>query len=204
MMQKKGRISSWNDAKEFGFITPIGGSKQIFVHIKSFSNRNGRPALNQVVSYTVSHDKNGRTCAENVSIPSNNSNNLNTNVKQSNSSSFFSIILALMFLGIIFLLGTTGKIPTKFILLYFGVSIVTFVIYAVDKSAAINGRWRTPEKTLHFLSIFGGWPGALVAQSTLSHKSKKQSFRSIFFATVAINLAGLAWLIISKTTISPY
>jgi hypothetical protein len=40
----------------------------------------------------------------------------------------------------------------------------------------------------------GGWPGALVAQETLRHKSKKASFRIVFWATVLINCAGLAWL----------
>ncbi len=199
MMQKKGRISSWNDAKGFGFITPIGGSKQIFVHIKAFSSRKTRPKLDQVVSYTVSSDKHGRTCAENVSMPDNISN---MKVKTSNSNSgFLSIILALVFLGVIFFMGTTGKIPMKLVPLYLGVSVVAFIIYAVDKAAAINERWRTSEQVLHLLSVFGGWPGALIAQSVLHHKSKKQSFRSMFFVTVVINLAGLVWLIMSKTSI---
>lgn len=32
---------------------------------------------------------------------------------------------------------------------------------------------RTQESTLHGLSLLGGWPGALIAQQVLRHKSKK-------------------------------
>lgn len=48
--------------------------------------------------------------------------------------------------------------------LYIGLSTLTFHLYAVDKLAAKQGRRRTPEKTLHLLSLAGGWPGALLAQ----------------------------------------
>jgi uncharacterized membrane protein YsdA (DUF1294 family) len=78
--------------------------------------------------------------------------------------------------------------------LYIGLSIVTFHIYAVDKTAAKNKRWRTPENTLHLLSLAGGWPGALLAQQLMRHKSAKSSFVEIFWITVAVNMAGfVAW-----------
>ena len=198
-MQQKGRITSWKDDKGFGFITPIGSTKQIFVHIKSFTDRNGRPKLNQVVSYTVSKDKYGRPCAENVSIPKTKPS-INTNVKKTEGSSFLSIIFVLMFSVVIFLLVVTRKIPMGMASLYLGASIVTFIIYAIDKLAAKNESRRISENSLHLLSLIGGWPGALVAQYTLRHKSKKQSFRSMFFATVVCNLSILVWLIVSKST----
>ena len=199
-MQQKGRITTWKDDKGFGFITPIGSSKQIFVHVKSFKNRNDRPKLNQVVNYVISKDKHGRPCAENVSMPGTEPK-INTNVKKAEGSSFLSIIFVLMFAIVIFILVATRKIPIGIATLYFGASLVTFIIYAMDKSAAKNESRRTPESSLHFLSLIGGWPGALVAQYTLRHKSKKQSFRSVFFITVVMNLGILAWLIISKSTI---
>jgi len=67
-------------------------------------------------------------------------------------------------------------------------------VYAVDKSAAKKGIWRTQESTLHLLSLTGGWPGALVAQQKLRHKSKKESFRLVFWATVVLNLGAFVWL----------
>ena len=53
------------------------------------------------------------------------------------------------------------------------VSLVTFIAYAIDKSAAQANRWRTRESTLHLLAMLGGWPGALLAQHALRHKSRK-------------------------------
>lgn len=67
-------------------------------------------------------------------------------------------------------------------------SIITFIVYAVDKSAAKNGRWRVKERTLHLLSLVGGWPGAILAQKIFRHKTHKQPFRFIFFTMVLLNL----------------
>nr|WP_295768290.1 DUF1294 domain-containing protein [Rhodoferax sp.] len=69
-------------------------------------------------------------------------------------------------------------------------SLITFVAYAMDKSAAKRGNWRTPESTLHLLALAGGWPGALCAQKLLRHKSTKPAFRSVFWATVVVNVLG--------------
>jgi uncharacterized membrane protein YsdA (DUF1294 family) len=59
---------------------------------------------------------------------------------------------------------------------------------------SIQPGWRTRESRLHLLALFGGWPGPMVAQSVLRHKSRKQSFRVVFWVTVALNCASLAWL----------
>lgn len=76
---------------------------------------------------------------------------------------------------------------------------VTFAAYAMDRSAARQGAWRTPEKTLHMLSLIGGWPGALLAQQWLRHKSSKAEFRSVFWVTVALNLAAFTFLASPQT-----
>jgi uncharacterized membrane protein YsdA (DUF1294 family) len=71
---------------------------------------------------------------------------------------------------------------------------VTFMAYALDKSAAQRGTWRTKETTLHLLALVGGWPGALLAQQLLRHKSSKTQFRHVFWATVLINVAGFVMI----------
>ena len=77
---------------------------------------------------------------------------------------------------------------------YAGASVLTFLTYAFDKSAARRGAWRTPESTLHLLDLAGGWPGALLAQQLLRHKSSKQSFVAVFWLTVMANItAFVAW-----------
>ncbi|MDB5932722.1 MAG: cold-shock protein [Massilia sp.] len=78
--------------------------------------------------------------------------------------------------------------------LYLAASAACFIAYAVDKAAARAGRRRTPERTLLLLGLAGGWPGAVLAQQWLRHKSSKPSFRSKFHATVALNAGLLAWL----------
>ena len=86
------------------------------------------------------------------------------------------------------------KLPLWVAGLYAGLSAITFVAYALDKSAATSGAWRTPENTLHMLAIAGGWPGALLAQQFLRHKSTKQPFRQVFWATVLLNVGALVFL----------
>ena len=77
---------------------------------------------------------------------------------------------------------------------YVLLSMFTFVVYAVDKSSARNRTRRISESTLHLLSLTGGWPGALVAQQVLRHKTRKQSFRFVFWITVILNCCVFVWL----------
>ncbi|AVR96536.1 DUF1294 domain-containing protein [Pseudoduganella armeniaca] len=67
-------------------------------------------------------------------------------------------------------------------------NLLTYVVYARDKAAARAGRRRTPENTLLLLGLLGGWPGALVAQRRLRHKTAKTSFQLRFWLTVIVNL----------------
>ena len=67
-------------------------------------------------------------------------------------------------------------------------SIASFIVYAVDKNAARRNARRVPERTLHLLALFGGWPGALLAQHILRHKSVKLPFRRVFWGTVCGNI----------------
>lgn len=83
--------------------------------------------------------------------------------------------------------------PLIFLTLCGVLSLVTFIAYALDKAAARKGSWRTPESTLHLLSLLGGWPGALVAQRKLRHKTRKPSFRLVFWLTVLLNCGILLW-----------
>jgi uncharacterized membrane protein YsdA (DUF1294 family) len=74
-------------------------------------------------------------------------------------------------------------------------SVAAFAAYAVDKNAARTGAWRTPESTLHLLAVVGGWPGALLAQLFLRHKTQKSSFRAMFWVTVLVNCAVLVGIV---------
>ncbi|MCP5079040.1 MAG: DUF1294 domain-containing protein, partial [Psychromonas sp.] len=71
------------------------------------------------------------------------------------------------------------------------INIVTFFVYAFDKSEARKGNWRVKELTLHLLSLVGGWWGALIAQQFLRHKSIKRSFLVVFALTLLLNISTL-------------
>lgn len=85
-------------------------------------------------------------------------------------------------------------LPPIIFVIFIIASSVTFLIYAKDKRAAKQDEWRVSENKLHLCSLCFGWPGAIIAQQTLRHKSTKQPFRLIFMFTVLMNVALLAGL----------
>jgi len=188
-MRNKGKIKSWNDKKGFGFIMPSAGGKQVFVHIKAFSNRKRYPVINQIVTYALSTDRQGRPCAVEATLAGDRLPEKTTRVYGS-----LPVIGAAFFLVVVGISVLTAKMPPLILTIYLVASLLTFIMYAVDKSAAKEGSWRTQESTLHLLSLAGGWPGALVAQQTLRHKSKKRSFRSVFWVMVFLNCGVYIWL----------
>ena len=90
--------------------------------------------------------------------------------------------------------GAMGWLPLVLVGWYAAASLVTFLMYRADKVAAQRGRQRTPEAHLQLAGLVGGWPGALVAQQVFRHKTVKQPFQTVFWVTVVLNLAALAWL----------
>jgi len=62
-----GTVKFFNPDKGFGFITPEGGNKDVFVHISAVE-RAGLRTLNdgQKVSYELENDRQGRASAINL------------------------------------------------------------------------------------------------------------------------------------------
>lgn len=108
------------------------------------------------------------------------------------------LAVALLFAASLAAATLTGALPYLVPLYYLVASLTAFVAYALDKSAAQQDRWRTQESTLHIFSLLGGWPGALIAQQALRHKTQKTGFQVTFWSTVALNLGGLSWLLASE------
>lgn len=187
----KGTLTTWNDARGFGFITPIAGGERIFVHIKAFPHRQPRPRIGQTVSFSRSQDQQGRPCAEKIRFTKTTSGRT-PHLPGSMPAIWIPCLFFALLGGLIFILRI---IPSSILVLYAVASAITYIAYAIDKRAAINGRWRTAEATLHTLSLLGGWPGALIAQQTLHHKSRKKGFQIMYGITVMINLLLTAWIL---------
>ena len=75
-------------------------------------------------------------------------------------------------------------------------SVISYFDYWRDKRAAAAGRRRVPEAALHLIDAIGGWPGGLIAQRTLRHKTRKVSFQAVFWCTVAVNLGVVSALLL--------
>lgn len=67
------------------------------------------------------------------------------------------------------------------------VSLLAFLLYWSDKRRARADHWRTPENVLHAVELAGGWPGALLAQQLLRHKTRKVSFQLLFWMIVLLH-----------------
>lgn len=67
-------------------------------------------------------------------------------------------------------------------------SIIAFIAYGIDKRRARKNQFRISEKKLHLFSLLGGWPGSYLAQQLFRHKTRKVSFRLVFWIIVILHL----------------
>lgn len=194
-MREQGRLTDWNDSRGFGYITPLHGGATVFVHISEFPRDKRRPCVTDLLTYEVGTDDRGRAHAVGVQFLS--AAHARSSRPGPRSTSPISIPVVLG--GTAFLIGVLAAaalrtIPNAVAMAYLGMSVVTFIAYAIDKEAAELKQWRTRESTLIVLGLLCGWPGAAVAQEILRHKTRKQPFRTVFWVSVGVNIIVLVWL----------
>ena len=199
----EGTLTSWDDDRGFGFLTPVSGRGRAFVHITAFSRGSARPRVGDAFSYEVDRHGDrgpaavrvapvgGRWSAPRARAP--------RPTRDGRVALVVGLVLAVAIVVAVGVLATTGARATALddaVPWLIGgalvLSLTTAVVYAVDKSAARHGRRRVPERVLLLLGLFGGWPGALVAQQLLRHKTSKRSFQVAFWATVAVDVLAVA------------
>lgn len=156
-MRFEGVLQSWNDERGFGFIAPDAGGAQVFVHIKAFGPGAARPQLQQRLTYALETAPDGKLRASQVQP-------LNAQTRMANqevapgkrpSERFFHpprqplLLLLIPLLAVLLLvlgqLYTSTALPARWYVL---MSALAFFLYAKDKKAARQGRWRTSENTL--------------------------------------------------------
>lgn len=193
-MQDKivGTLQQWNDERGFGFIE-AAGQPGIFVHIKAFKNRRRRPAVGDVVIFAVELDERGKKRAREVEFPRQARKPV---AAEDHPAQWGTATLAAIPALIVFyvVLDLVWKVPRFMPLVYFVSCTIAITLYVADKVSAVKGGWRVPEKTLHMVGLAGGWPGALIAQQFLRHKTVKAEFRATFWGTAILNGVLLAVL----------
>lgn len=188
-MRLAGRITDWNDDKGFGFVVPNGGGDRAFVHINDFQRGSRRPVSGDLISYLPARDGKGRLQARQI-------RHAGQRIEAPRQPSRVPrAALGAAALIAIAAAAAMGAIPVVMAVVYFAASGLAWLMYWVDKAAARRDARRTPENTLHLVGLCGGWPGALIAQQQFRHKTVKQPFQSVFWVTVALNLAAAWWLV---------
>jgi uncharacterized membrane protein YsdA (DUF1294 family)/cold shock CspA family protein len=211
----KGQLTKWKDDRGFGFIQPNGSNQEIFIHITAFQNLNRRPEVGDVICYQLALEKDGKVRACNASLQESTSKLISNSssstkpikytskpgIKYSSSVSRTILLSVIPVLGAIHFAITTGNpIP---LIVYPVMSVITFALYADDKSRAKQKRWRVSESKLHLCEFMGGWLGGFVAQWKLHHKSSKVSYQFVFWLIVIIHIGfWLVWLFFSKALIN--
>ena len=192
-MRRQGRVVEWNDEHGFGFAEPHEGGARVFVHVSAFGSRSPRPAVGDLITYSPESDERGRPRASRVRLVGKRKP-ARARGSAGQGISVFESILVLGYLAVLCSAVAGDRLHFAVPLGVILMSLVTYIVYGLDKSAARRGAWRTPESTLHFLALLGGWPGALVAQRRFRHKSRKAGFQAVFWATVVLNLISLVVL----------
>ncbi|HEV7741359.1 MAG TPA: DUF1294 domain-containing protein [Pseudolysinimonas sp.] len=182
-VRETGTVRVWNPDRGFGFVRRADGS-DLFLHIKAFPRETPDPEVGAVVTFEVEAQPDGKLRAararnaDEIYIPP---------VRP--TSPILGALAILAFTAIYLLVELNwGPVPLWVLFVYLGLSVITFGSYAIDKSAARLKRRRVAETTLILLGMFGGWPGAILAQQLLRHKTAKLSFRAVFWVSVLINV----------------
>jgi uncharacterized membrane protein YsdA (DUF1294 family)/cold shock CspA family protein len=192
-----GTLTSWNDDRGFGFISRTDTTQKTFVHISGFPPRARRPQLGEALTFEVELSRDGKQRATRVR-PVVHAPALRSPIRQTPEAGMRRRPGTLAYLAILgfviayLLVNAMWPIPLWVPALYLLASGLCFLLYAADKAAAVSGGWRTSERALLLLGAVGGWPGGIVAQQALRHKTRKASFRFAFWNSVVVNLLAFA------------
>lgn len=187
--RSRGTVRMWDDDKGFGFIAPENPGPDVFLHIKALASQASRPTIGAVVTFRQGSDDQGRPRALDARLES--------GARPARSLAAAGALVA-VFVGGLGLAAWLGGVPAWVPIVYLVMSSLTFAAYAMDKLHAERDARRTPENTLHFLELLGGWPGALLAQQGLRHKTSKTSYLVIFWLVAASHLGFWGWLALGR------
>lgn len=199
----RGTLVTWKQDKGYGFVRPSAGGKDVFVHLRDIGNIGRTPKVGDVLWFQPLADGKGRYRAAAVQVEGTAAQPMPKMKRRASRPpaahsdkqlrAGVSLWIALGFVAAVVGLAASTPLPFIVPVFYVAASLAAFLLYAFDKAAAMNARWRTRESVLLFAGLICGWPGALVAQSLFRHKLSKESFQVSFWITVIVNIAVLTW-----------
>jgi uncharacterized membrane protein YsdA (DUF1294 family)/cold shock CspA family protein len=188
--RSEGVLVSWNDERGFGFVT-LDDGERIFAHISAFPPRDARPTVGERVSFAVERTNADKVQARSIRYLAVSQTMV---VERRRKPGTMSYVVLATFVAAIAVVTLIGALSWWVAALYFAASLASYIAYAIDKSAAQTRQWRVSESALLGLGLLGGWPGSIVAQQRLRHKTQKTSFRQAFWGTVVLNILILGLL----------
>lgn len=85
----------------------------------------------------------------------------------------------------------------KLLLIYITlVSVITFIVFGIDKLKAKKSWWRIPESTLMVLAVIGGSIGALLGMRVFHHKTLHKKFTIGIPVILILQIAAAAFIFI--------
>ena len=72
------------------------------------------------------------------------------------------------------------KTPHILLIIYAVMSVIGFALMGIDKSRAINHKWRIKEATPILIALLGGGIGSTLSMFFFRHKTKHWYFRLFF------------------------
>ena len=138
------KIVEWNNPKGYGFLQV--GKGRLFLHHRDFAERRKRPAVGDVVRFTLGQDAKGRTCAKDA-----------VHLNDGGRITILSVLPLLCLLALpalallrrgVNLLGVGAYVLVMGALSYW--------FYATDKRRARDKAWRITESGLHLTELMGG------------------------------------------------
>ena len=205
-MEQLGKVAQWHDDKGFGFIESVDSAHgaRVFFHIRDYEQAGRRPEAGELVRFSPARSEDGRPRAQRVrravqpkAKPAAARRATPRPVTGSGPSPVISFLAVASYASALGWAMAHDRLPVPAVLGIALVCAATYIAYALDKNAAQRGRWRIDEGTLHLFELAGGWPGALLAQHVMRHKTRKASYRSTFWVAVGVHCAMLASFIFS-------
>ena len=177
-MALKGTISEWYIDRGYGYIIPDSGALRIKFLLSDVKNSVNIGELKQPVRFVIAQDENGNRRA--------------THVEGVRSFPWATLI-------VVWFAATLGgcvyfwQYPLLIVYYYLGATAIVLAIYLLDKRNEKRNKAVTGESALLFLSLLGGWPGAVIGQYSFNLQPKSFTFQLLFFFVMALHIAFLVW-----------